>query len=750
MSTLSTNCNDLCPQYEPCVVYAASACPQGASCAASNQCEIQCFSSSMLNDTATFTFSIGFGQASDSSGQRKTTRTEKRKSLVENEADGLLEEKVRSATADNEAVSSLGTIDLQPTVTSFVLVGGSSTASSVKSKVAKVTFGSDVISSQTLVTNVVLRNLDLTTPTTLQQLPIVLPPSLQKLDLTNTRLTSFPTLVANFTSLHDLNLDMNSIPEVAATAALNSLVRLSLQNNHLNSFRAVFPNLVILDLTNNYFTDTPPSIYIHYSLKELRMKGNPLIRPWFTQQQLDFLSRLKVFDLENKDFTNSIDSCRAEHQRKVHALTVCVSDSTDEGEENDDINEASTATPSSTASDVSTIVGVLVGSTFIIGVMGFATKWLYGRRVPHVSDRHSKIVRESYFGGLSPPLARSPADKGYRGGRRTPSSGGPRFCPSGYETDDNHIVSRLSTHSAHSTASSTTAYSLWNDQELLSLQVKCDEIEDVGTIGSGSFGIIWLVKYRGSQLLASKRLRSDQVNKHRTKAFIEEIKMVAPFDHPNVVRFIGCAWTIETDLQALFEYMENGDLRDYLVDSSSPRHWSQELLQLTLDIIEALVYVHSFTPPLVHRDLKSRNIMLSSEFKAKVADFGASRYKSVDETMTAAVGTGRWLAPEVIAGSTKYDQSVDVFSFGVVLSEMDTHTIPYDDARSANGNRLNDIAILQLVATGQLRPKFGASCPPEMRALANRCLDQDPQKRPPAYVVAYELRNIQRSHYALL
>ena len=74
----------------------------------------------------------------------------------------------------------------------------------MKSEVVKVTFGSDVISSQTHVTSVVLKNLDLSAPATLQQLPIVLPPSLQKLDLTNTLLTSFPTLVANFTSLRDL------------------------------------------------------------------------------------------------------------------------------------------------------------------------------------------------------------------------------------------------------------------------------------------------------------------------------------------------------------------------------------------------------------------------------------------------------------------------------------------------------------------------------------------------------------------
>ncbi|KUF89616.1 UPF0489 protein C5orf22 [Phytophthora nicotianae] len=476
-STLSTSCDDACSQYEPVWSYESS---------------------------------------------REKERAESSESSLQQQVEAIPDETDTYAAGSNDAVSNISTIELQPTVTSFVLVGGSSVNSSVKSKVAKVAFASDVISTQSNVTNVVMNNLDLSTPATLQQLPAVLPTSLQKLSLANTLLSAFPTLVANFTSLQNLDLDKNYITEIAATAALNSLIHLS------------------------------------------------------------------------------------------------------------------------------------------------------------------------------------------------------------------------------------TAYSLWNDEELLSLQVKYEEIEDIGTIGSGAFGVVWLVKYRGSQLLASKRLRSDHVTKQRTQAFIEEIKMVAPLDHPNVVRLVGCAWTIESDLQALFEYMENGDLRDYLVDPNSPRHWSQELLQLAADIIEALVYVHSFTPPLVHRDLKSRNVLLTGDMKAKVTDFGASRYKSVDETMTAAVGTGRWLAPEVISGSSKYDQSVDVFSFGVVLSEMDTHSIPYEDVRGANGNRLNDIAILQLVATGQLRPRFGASCPPELRMLAERCLDQDPENRPPAHVVAYELRVIQRSHYTLL
>jgi len=282
--------------------------------------------------------------------------------------------------------------------------------------------------------------------------------------------------------------------------------------------------------------------------------------------------------------------------------------------------------------------------------------------------------------------------------------------------------------------------SLWVDPELLAVQVKADDIEDLHKIGGGAFGEVWLVRYRGSQLLASKRLRRDQLIRDRTLAFVDEIKLIATLEHPKIVRFVGAAWSIESDLQALSEYMENGDLRSYLVEPSSPRAWSALKLQLAIDVAEALVYVHSFLPPLVHRDLKSRNILLSDDMQAKLTDFGSTRVKSEDNTMTQGVGTGRWLAPEVLAGSQDYGPAADMFSFGVVLAELDSHAIPYDDARGTNGNALVEVAVLQMVALGQLRPSFGAGCPPEVRELADRCLSQEPSDRPSAPEVAYALR----------
>ncbi|GAB9472307.1 Tkl protein kinase, partial [Globisporangium polare] len=164
-----------------------------------------------------------------------------------------------------------------------------------------------------------------------------------------------------------------------------------------------------------------------------------------------------------------------------------------------------------------------------------------------------------------------------------------------------------------------------------------------------------------------------------------------------------------------------------------------------IDVAEALVYVHSFMPPLVHRDLKSRNVLLNSEMQAKLTDFGVSRYRSDQNTMTAGVGTGRWMAPEVITGEGDYGTAADMFSFGVLLSELDNHKIPYEDIRGKHGNRLPEAAILQMVLSGELKSTMSAQCPNKVAELASRCFSLSPADRPSATEVAYILRTFKKS-----
>jgi hypothetical protein len=289
----------------------------------------------------------------------------------------------------------------------------------------------------------------------------------------------------------------------------------------------------------------------------------------------------------------------------------------------------------------------------------------------------------------------------------------------------------------------------WADSELLSYRLRHDNIKDARVIGTGSTAVVWLVSYRGgAHQFASKRpIDNGTLTADRMTAMVAEIKLAASLSHPSVVQFFGVAWTNETDLQALFEYMPNGDLRAYLSQNDPfAADWMADKLRLALDVIEALVYTHSFDPPLAHRDLKSRNVLLSEDFRAKVSDFGCGRYGSEYDTIAAdGVGTGRWLAPEILSGSSGYDTASDIYSFGVLLTELDTHLVPYADIVGAKGKGVADeAAVLQRVAHGDLQPSLSASCPLVVRQIARACMAFHASHRPTAIQVAYSLRQALR------
>ncbi|KAJ0410639.1 hypothetical protein ATCC90586_009120 [Pythium insidiosum] len=131
----------------------------------------------------------------------------------------------------------------------------------------------------------------------------------------------------------------------------------------------------------------------------------------------------------------------------------------------------------------------------------------------------------------------------------------------------------------------------------------------------------------------------------------------------------------------------------------------------------------------------SRNILLSEQrgrLVAKLCDFGVSRSQSSNHSMTTGVGTSRWLAPEVILGGGRYDEACDIYSFGVVLTELDTHEVPFHDVRGAEGALLADVAILQRVAHERLQPPVSASCPSALASLARACMAFDASERPSA------------------
>ncbi|CAI5714871.1 unnamed protein product [Peronospora destructor] len=261
-------------------------------------------------------------------------------------------------------------------------------------------------------------------------------------------------------------------------------------------------------------------------------------------------------------------------------------------------------------------------------------------------------------------------------------------------------------------------------------------------ISKGAFGEVWLAQLENTQVAVKKILDEKRHDVKEIECFGEEIKLLALFKHPKIVGFIGVSWSEKQDLCAVTEYMAKGDLYGYLERRKGKLNWPDHKMWLAGDIAEALVYLHSLSPKVIHRDLKSKNILLDNKYRAKLSDFGISRKRSAEETMTAGVGTIYWTAPEVLTGK-KYTEKADIYSFGVVMSEMDMCEEPYSDKRDSFGKELQSMKIIQLVIYQSLRPSFLEDCPEQVKALADRCLDANPDERPSASELLDILHNIQ-------
>ncbi|RLN62099.1 hypothetical protein BBP00_00004970, partial [Phytophthora kernoviae] len=286
---------------------------------------------------------------------------------------------------------------------------------------------------------------------------------------------------------------------------------------------------------------------------------------------------------------------------------------------------------------------------------------------------------------------------------------------------------------------------LLDDPVIVTNRIKYKQLKLGKCISQGGFGLVFMGEYRGHRV-AIKKIRPDRNDDvSEIEVFLKEITIMAVLYHPRIVEFIGVAWDSLRHLAAVTEYMDNGDLRNVLYSfkkRGSPLSWETHKASISLHIAEALSYLHSLHPKVIHRDLKSKNVLLNLHFEAKLSDFGISRMRYDIEThMTAGVGTSFWIAPEIIL-SRDYDERADIYSFGVVLAEIDTDDYPYwndNNPNSARG-RIQEAEILSQVAAGKMQPKFSSDCPVEILVLADACLQRDPRYRPNALEIVTALQ----------
>lgn len=243
-------------------------------------------------------------------------------------------------------------------------------------------------------------------------------------------------------------------------------------------------------------------------------------------------------------------------------------------------------------------------------------------------------------------------------------------------------------------------------------------------VASGSCGDLHRGVYVG-QDVAVKILRSETLNDTLEDEFRHEVAILREVQHRNVVRFIG-ACTKQPHLCIITEYMPGGSLYEYLHKHHHTLTLPQ-LVQFAIDVCRGMEYLHKSN--IIHRDLKTANLLMDSQNVVKVADFGVARFQNKEGVMTAETGTYRWMAPEVI-NHQPYDQKADVFSFAIVLWELVTAKIPYDN--------MTPLQAALGVRQGR-RPDLPTNTHPKLLELMQKCWETDPAIRPSFSEIKVEL-----------
>jgi alpha-tubulin suppressor-like RCC1 family protein len=238
--------------------------------------------------------------------------------------------------------------------------------------------------------------------------------------------------------------------------------------------------------------------------------------------------------------------------------------------------------------------------------------------------------------------------------------------------------------------------------------------------GVGTFGEVKRGYWRKT-LVAIKFLKKSIDNEEEAvKSFIEELNLLKKLRHPNILLYVG-ACTTGPNYFLVTEYCEQGNLFDFLHTGRRVALQSKDRLRIALEIAKGVNYLHSFKPPILHRDLKSLNILLDKNLTVKIADFGWARLRDIH--MTKQRGTFQWMAPEVIRKNS-YSEKADVFSFGIILWELWVQEPPYKN--------IDRIIVAKKVATDRnYRPRLDSNTiPDEMKQLMVACWDYDPDQRP--------------------
>lgn len=269
----------------------------------------------------------------------------------------------------------------------------------------------------------------------------------------------------------------------------------------------------------------------------------------------------------------------------------------------------------------------------------------------------------------------------------------------------------------------------------VSLAISSEDILKEKLLAEGGFGRVFLGKCRG-QRVAIKELKVALTHDSAVQKFKKEAAMMVQLRHHNLVSLVGIC--IEPGKYCIvMPFMEKGALYSALHNSSDKKldDWSAKV-QIALDMAQGLVFLHQHKPRILHRDLKSLNVLLDKKYTAKLADFGLSAVSvesKREEVRKGGPGTLRWKAPELFCSIPIYSTKSDSYAFGMTLWELASRELPFRDMDKAGIE--ND------VRCGK-KEKIGSDWPQDFAKIIEACWAQQAEERPEADLLVSSLEAI--------
>jgi serine/threonine protein kinase len=252
-------------------------------------------------------------------------------------------------------------------------------------------------------------------------------------------------------------------------------------------------------------------------------------------------------------------------------------------------------------------------------------------------------------------------------------------------------------------------------------------------IGLGSYGEVYRAEWNGTEVAVKKFLDQD-FSGDALEEFRREVRIMRRLRHPNVVLFMG-AVTRPPNLSIVTEFLPRGSLYR-LIHRPNIHIDEKRRIRMALDVAKGMNCLHSSIPTIVHRDLKSPNLLVDKNWAVKVCDFGLSRLKhNTFLSSKSTAGTPEWMAPEVLRNEPS-NEKCDVYSFGIILWELATLRMPWSG--------MNPMQVVGAVGFQNRRLDIPKDLDPLVARIIRECWQSDSSLRPSFSQLMAALKPLQR------